>query len=148
MSFKVDRTWYSMMYGPDKGDLVRLGDTNLFVRVERNLVPIGEEGLIGAGEIFANGMVAHASRRDTSSLDICIKSVLLVDPVLGVVKGDIGIKDGRVVGVGHAGNPDIQDAVDMVIDTNTGIVPAAGLIATPGAIDTHVHLLSATILED
>jgi urease subunit alpha len=148
MSYEISRALYAGLYGPGEGDLVGLADTNLRVRVERNLVPLGEEGLIGAGRNIRDGMVARASHDRESALDVCIKSVLVIDPVLGVVKGDIGIKDGRVVGVGHAGNPDVQDGVDMVLDTNTSIVPAAGLIATPGALDCHVHLLSAALLDD
>ncbi len=148
MTFTIDRSLYAAMYGPGEGDLVRLGDTTLFARVERNLVPLGEEGLIGAGRNIRDGMVARASESKESALDVCVKSVLVIDPVLGVVKGDIGIKDGRIAGIGHAGNPDLQDGVDMVLDTGTGVVPAAGLIATPGAIDCHVHLLGATMLED
>jgi urease subunit alpha len=148
MSYDISRGLYAGLYGPAEGDLVRLADTNLRVRVERNLVPLGEEGLIGAGRNIRDGMVAKASADRESALDVCIKSVLVVDPVLGVVKGDIGIKDGRIVGVGHAGNPDVQDGVDMVLDTNTSIVPAAGLVATPGALDCHVHLLSTSILDD
>lgn len=147
MSFTLDRSLYGLLYGPGAGDLVRLGDTCLLARVEKSHVPVGEEGLIGAGRNIRDGMLARASERRESALDVCVKSVLVLDPVLGVVKGDIGIKDGRIVGVGHAGNPDVQDGVDMVLDTNTGIVPAAGLIATPGAIDTHVHLLSASIVD-
>lgn len=147
MTFELDRARSALLYGPGEGDLVRLADTNLFARVERSLVPVGEEGLIGAGRNIRDGMLAHASSARESALDVCIKSVLVVDPVLGVVKGDIGIKDGRIVGIGNAGNPDVQDGVDMVLDTNTGVVPAAGLVATPGLIDTHVHLLSAAIVD-
>ncbi|MEA2207366.1 MAG: urease subunit alpha [Blastocatellia bacterium] len=148
MSYEIPHALYTGLYGPGEGDLVALADTNLRVRVERNLVPLGEEGLIGAGRNIRDGMVARASHDRESALDACIKSVLVIDPVLGVVKGDIGIKDGRIVGVGHAGNPDVQDGVDMILDTNTSIVPAAGLIATPGALDCHVHLLSAALLDD
>src|SRR5690348_17862482 len=100
MTFTLDRELYASMYGPGEGDLVRLGDTNLTARVERSLVPVGEEGLIGAGRNIRDGMVARASTRRESALDVCLKSVLVLDPVLGVVKGDVGIKDGRVVGVG------------------------------------------------
>jgi urease subunit alpha len=91
MSYDISRTLYAGLYGPGEGDLVSLGDTNLRVRVERNLVPLGEEGLIGAGRNIRDGMVAQASRDRESVLDVCIKSVLVIDPVLGVVKGDIGI---------------------------------------------------------
>lgn len=145
MTFSISRELYAGLYGPGEGDLVRLGDTNLFARVERNLVPLGEEGMIGAGRNIRDGMLARPSQTRESALDVCVKSALVIDPVLGVVKADVGIKDGKVAGVGHAGNPDVQDGVDMELDTNTGVVPANGLIATPGAIDCHVHILSETI---
>ncbi len=147
MTFTLSRQLYAALYGPGQGDLVRLGDTNLFARVERNLVPVGEEGMIGAGRNIRDGMLARPTESRESALDVCVKSALVLDPVLGVVKADIGIKDGRIAGVGHAGNPDIQDGVDMLLDTNTGIIPANGLIATPGAIDCHVHILSETIFD-
>ena len=111
-------------------------------------MPVGEEGLIGAGRNIRDGMLAHPSGSGDSTLDFCITGALVIDPVLGVVKADIGIKDGKIAGVGNAGNPDIQDGVDMVIDTTTGIIPAGGLIATPGAIDCHVHLLAPEMLHD
>jgi urease subunit alpha len=148
VSFEIDRSLYAAMYGPGEGDLVRLGDTNLLARVERSLIPLGEEGLIGAGRNIRDGMVARSSEQRESTLDLVVKGALVLDPVLGVVKADIGVKDGRIAGVGHAGNPDIQDGVDMVMDTGTGTVQAAGLIATAGAIDCHVHLLGSTMFED
>ena len=148
MTFSLDSSIYGALFGPAEGDLVRLGDTNLFACVERNLVPVGEEGLIGAGRNIRDGMLAHPSGSGESTLDFCITGALVIDPVLGVLKADIGIKDGEIVGVGNAGNPDVQDGVDMVIDTTTGIIPAGGLIATPGAIDCHVHLLAPEMLHD
>jgi urease subunit alpha len=147
VSFSLDRSLYAGLYGPGEGDLIRLGDTSLWARVERSAVPVGEEGLIGAGRNIRDGMLARASTSRESALDVCIKSAVILDPVLGVLKGDIGIKDGRIVGLGHAGNPDVQDQVDMPLDTNTGILPAAGLIATPGAIDCHVHLITAALAD-
>jgi urease subunit alpha len=148
VTFRIDPALYAAMYGPAEGDLVRLGDTNLFARCERSLVPVGEEGLIGAGRNIRDGMLARPSASRESSLDVAITGAFVLDPVLGAIKADIGIKDGKIAGVGHAGNPDVQDGVDMVIDTSTGIVPAGGLIATPGAIDCHVHILGAEMLRD
>ena len=148
MTFRLDPDLYAAMYGPAEGDLVRLGDTNLFARCERNLVPIGEEALIGAGRNIRDGMLAQPGSSKESSLDVCITSAFVLDPVLGAVKGDIGIKDGKIVGIGNAGNPDVMDGVDMTIDTTTGVVPAYGLIATPGAIDCHVHILGAEMMAD
>ena len=148
MTFTIDRSLYAALYGPGEGDLVRLGDTNLFARVERSLIPVGEEGLIGAGRNIRDGQVAQASEQRESALDSVVKNALILDPVLGVLKADIGIKEGKIVGIGHAGNPDVQDGVDMVMDTSTGVYIGHGLVATPGAIDCHVHLLAPTMLED
>lgn len=148
MSNSLSRARRAALYGPSADDRIRLGDTDLWLRVERDLIPAGEQGLIGAGRNIRDGMVAQASRTREPALDLCIKCAVVLDPVLGAVKADIGIKDGRVVGIGHAGNPDVQDGVTMVLDTNTGIIPAAGLIATPGAIDCHVHFTSTSVLDE
>ncbi len=148
MTFELDRALSALMVGPGVGDLVRLGDTNLFARVERSLVPSGEEGLIGAGRNIRDGQLARPSDSREPTLDFVVTNALVLDPVLGVVKADIGIRDGRIVGVGHAGNPDIQDDVDMVIGTDTGVFVGQGLIATPGAIDCHVHFLAPAMLDD
>jgi urease subunit alpha len=148
VTFELDRSLYASLYGPAEGDLVRLGDTNLLARVERSLIPPGEEALVGAGRNIRDGQVSRASEQRESTLDYVLTNVLVIDPVLGILKADIGIKDGRIAGVGHAGNPDFQDQVDMVVDTGTGTLIGSGLIATPGAIDCHVHLLAATIMED
>ncbi len=148
MTFEVDRALSAGMVGPGEGDLVRLGDTTLFARVERSLIPPGEEGLIGAGRNIRDGQVARPSHEREPSLDAVVVNALVLDPVLGVVKADIGIKDGRIAGVGHAGNPDVQDGVDMVLGADASVFVAQGLIATPGAIDCHVHFLAPTMLED
>jgi urease subunit alpha len=148
VTFELDRSLYALMYGPGEGDLVRLGDTNLFARVERSLIPVGEEGLIGAGRNIRDGQVARPSESREPTLDFVLVNALVIDPVLGVLKADIGIANGKIAGVGHAGNPDVQDGVDMVIGTDTGVLIGHGLIATPGAIDCHVHLLAPTMLED
>jgi urease subunit alpha len=149
MSFAgLDRARRRRLYGPQEGDLVRLGDTDLHARVERSALPLGEEGIAGAGRNIRDGMVARPARGRESALDVCLPSVLVIDPVLGVLRADIGIKDGRIVGVGHAGNPDVQDGIDMVMDTNTSVFPSYGLIATAGAIDSHVHLLAADLLPE
>ncbi len=145
---RLDRGARRALYGPQEGDLVRLGDTCLFARVDASALPPGEEGIVGAGRNIRDGMLVRPSGTRESALDVCIPSVLVMDPMLGVLRADIGIKDGRIVGVGQAGNPDMQDGVDMVLDTNTSIIPGAGLIATAGAIDSHVHLLAADLLAE
>lgn len=148
MSFELDRRLGGLLYGPGLGDRVRLGDTSLLARVERSLVPVGEEGLIGAGRNIRDGQLARPSRSRDPELDFVIVNALVVDPVLGIVKADIGISGGRIAGIGHAGNPDLQDDVTMRLGTDVPVITGQGLIATPGAIDCHVHFLGPTMLDD
>jgi urease subunit alpha len=140
MTAVVPRATYNTLYGPAKGDFVALGDTGLTIQVERSEILPGEEVLIGAGRNLRDGLAICPRASRDSALDMVIVSALVLDPVLGIVKADIGIKEDRIVGIGQAGNPDTQFGVDMVVDSQTQVLPGAGLIATPGAIDTHVHL--------
>src|SRR5690349_8385748 len=134
------------VYGPRKGDRVRLGDSGLVVEVEHDSQKAGEEFLAGFGKTARDGLhLKAASIRDTC--DLVISNVLILDPVLGVRTASIGVREGRVHAVGRAGNPDTLDGVDVVVGTGTTIVSGEGLIATAGAIDTHVHLLSPRIME-
>src|SRR5690606_8540797 len=106
----------------------------------------GDETLVGWGKSIRDGMMASSRVPRESALDIIVTNVVIIDPVLGIIKGNIGIKDGLIVGIGNAGNPDIKDNVDLLIDTTTGILPGEGLIATPGGIDTHVHISTPKLL--
>lgn len=142
---ELDRQLYASLYGPTTGDRVRLGDTNLEVEVESDDTSYGDEILGGCAKTFRDGMLAN-SRTGGDTLDMLISNVVLIDPVLGVRKTNIGVKDGRVVGVGRAGNPDVVDDVELVLGSHTALVPGEGLIATPGAIDSHVHLSSPGIM--
>ena len=128
------------MYGPTAGDRVRLGDTHLFALIERDYTDYGNEILGGWGKNLRTGMMySHRPARD-SELDNVISNAIIMDPVMGIFKGSIGTKDGTIVGVGRAGNPDIMDDVDLVIGPNTVVYRGDGLIATPGGVDSHVHL--------
>ncbi len=131
-------------YGPTTGDEVRLGDTDLWIRVGEDRQAPGDEPIWG----YAKTMRPHAAqgRATASELDVVVAGALVVDPVIGVVKADIGIKDGRIVGVGRAGNPGISDGIELPIGPHTQPVMGYGLIATPGAIDSHVHLISPELL--
>ena len=140
MPFEIDRQKYGSMYGPTAGDRVRFGDTDLFALIERDYTDYGNEILGGWGKNLRTGMMySHRPARD-SELDNVISNAIVVDPVMGIFKGSIGIKDGTIVGVGRAGNPDIMDDVDLVIGPNTVVYRGDGLIATPGGVDSHVHL--------
>jgi urease subunit alpha len=141
----VSRQQYASLYGPTAGDRFRLADTALIGRVERSLLLPGEEAIYGGGKSLRDGMGQMPGRRNADGvLDLVITSVIVMDPVLGIAKADIGIKEGRIVGVGQAGNPYVQDGVnpDLIVGAGTEVISGEGLIATPGAIDTHVHFLT------
>ena len=151
MSFKVDRIKYANIYGPTVGDKVRLGDTELFIQIEKdyNSDTYGEESTFGGGKTVRDGMAQSSTKtRDENVLDFVILNVIVVDH-WGVVKGDVGIKDGKIVGVGKAGNPDTTDGVteNMVIGASTEVHSGAGLILTAGGIDTHIHFISPQQVE-
>ncbi|WP_405497732.1 urease subunit alpha [Streptomyces sp. NBC_00096] len=134
------------VHGPRAGDRVRLGDSGLIVRVESDAQRPGDEFLAGFGKTARDGLhLKAAAVRDTC--DVVISNVLVIDAVLGVRKVSIGIREGRIHAIGRAGNPDTLDGVDVVVGTGTSIVSGEGMIATAGAVDTHVHLLSPRIME-
>ena len=144
---EIGRQQYAALYGPTTGDRVRLADTGLEVEVESDDTSYGDEILGGCGKTMRDGMLATSRPAGDSRLDMLISNVVVIDPVLGVRKTNIGIKDGIIVGVGRAGNPDVVDDVELVIDSHTALVPGEGLIATPGIIDSHVHLSSPALLD-
>ncbi|HEY2691993.1 MAG TPA: urease subunit alpha [Streptosporangiaceae bacterium] len=143
----ITRREYAGLYGPTAGDRVRLGDTGLEVEVVSDDVSYGDEILGGCGKTMRDGMLATSRPAPDSCLDMLVSNVLLIDPVLGIRKTSIGIKDGIIVGVGRAGNPDVVDDVELVLDSHTALVPGEGLIATPGTVDSHVHLSSPALLD-
>ncbi|MFC8969803.1 urease subunit alpha [Streptomyces sp. NPDC057094] len=137
---------YAATHGPRAGDRVRLGDSGLTVRVESDSQLPGDEFLAGFGKTARDGLhLKAAAVRDTC--DVVISNVVVIDAVQGIRKVSIGIREGRICSIGRAGNPDTLDGVDVVVGTGTSIVSGEGLIATAGAVDTHVHLLSPRIME-
>ncbi|MHA6622601.1 urease subunit alpha [Pseudonocardia sp. DLS-67] len=141
----VPRQQYAALYGPTAGDRFRLADTALVAEVERSLVTPGEEAVYGGGKTLRDGMGQVPGLRNADgALDLVITSVVVMDPVLGILKADIGIKEGRIAGIGQAGNPYLQDGVDpgMVVGPGTEVISGEGLVATAGAVDTHVHFLT------
>ena len=146
----MSRKDYATMYGPTTGDAVRLGDTSLLAEIELDHAVPGDECLHGGGKTLRDGMGLTAGYDSSSgALDMLVCNVVVMDPVLGVVKGDIGIKNGLVAGIGKAGNPAVMDGVDtsLVCGASTTVRDAEGLIATPGGIDVHVHFDSAQLCE-
>jgi len=142
----LSREQYASMYGPTTGDRVRLGDTDLWVQVEADDTEPGEELLGGCGKTARDGLLVAGRAPGDSALDMVVLGVLVIDPVLGVRKTNIGIKDGRIVGVGRAGNPDTTDGVELVVDSHTAMITGEGMIATPGVVDSHVHLSSPEVV--
>lgn len=143
MSHPISRARYASMYGPTTGDKIRLADTDLIIEIEKDFAVYGEEAKFGGGKTIRDGMAQSArATRDENVLDFVITSVIIINHG-GIIKGDIGIKDGRIVGIGKAGNPDTMDGVDprLVIGASTEVHGGAGLIATAGGIDSHIHFI-------
>jgi urease subunit alpha len=146
MPRSIPRDEHALRHGPTTGDRVRLGDTDLWIRIEDDLTEPADQALWGYAKNLRSRMTQHDRARADSELDAVIGSAIVVDPLLGVVKADLGIKDGRIAGIGRAGNPDITDGVDLTIGPGTWPIPCHGLIATPGGVDSHVHLLSPRLV--
>jgi urease subunit alpha len=142
----MDRADYAAVYGPSTGDRIRLGDTGLVLEVTRDDNAPGEELLIGFGKTARDGIGMQAATT-ADTMDLIVSNVVLLDPEVGIRKTTIGIRGGRVAAIGRAGNPHLLDGVDVPVGVGTAIVNGEGLIATPGGIDTHVHLLSPRVVE-
>jgi urease subunit alpha len=139
---------YASLYGPTAGDRLRLADTELIAEVETDHVEHGDETVFGGGKTMRDGMgLKPGFTAEEGALDWVLTNVVIIDPVLGIEKADIGIKDGYIAGVGNAGNPETMNSVneDLIISANTEVISAEGMIATPGAIDVHVHFNSAQL---
>ncbi|AKF45684.1 urease subunit alpha [Pseudomonas syringae] len=146
----MTRKEYAAMYGPTTGDAVRLGDTSLLAEVEFDHSVPGDECLHGGGKTLRDGMGLMPGHDSADgALDMLICNALIIDPVIGIVKGDIGIKDGKIVAIGKAGNPQIMDGVhpQLICGVATTVRDAEGLIVTPGGIDVHVHFDSAQLCD-
>ena len=146
---KIDRQKYASMYGPTVGDKIRLADTELFAEIERDFTVYGEENKFGGGKTLRDGMAQSATHlRDEGVLDLVITNATIID-YWGIVKADIGIKDGKIAGIGKAGNPNTMDGVTsgMVIGASTEALGGEGHIFTAGAIDTHIHYICPQQIE-
>ena len=142
---EISRKAYCDMYGPTVGDRVRLGDTSLIAEVEKDLTVHGDEAKFGGGKSLREGMGQSCKATDKECLDTVITNALIIDST-GIIKADVGIKDGRIAGIGKAGNPDIMNGVDknMIIGASTEAIAGEGLILTAGGLDTHIHFISPT----
>ncbi len=142
MTSSIPRRRYASLYGPTVGDRIRLADTNLIMKIEKDLVRYGDEAVFGGGKSIRDGMGQSSGVSDTDALDLVITNTIVLDPILGIVKADIGVKNGRIVGVGNAGNPDTMNDIDMTIGSTTEVIAGEHTICTPGTIDSHVHYIS------
>ena len=143
---KIGRQAYAEMFGPTTGDLVRLADTELFIEIERDFTIYGEEVKFGGGKVIRDGM-GQSQRASKESVDTVITNAVIVDHG-GIIKADIGIKEGRIAGIGKAGNPDIQPGVTIVIGPGTEVIAGEGKIVTAGGIDTHIHFICPQQIDD
>jgi urease subunit alpha len=141
---KIPRKQYVDLYGPTKGDRIRLGDTDLIIEIENDLTVYGDELVFGGGKSVRDGMGQASGVSSTRSLDLVITNAILLDPLLGFIKADIGIKNGLIAGIGKAGNPNIMDGVsnNMIVSAGTEVISGEHTICTPGTIDTHIHFIS------
>ncbi|MEM9804193.1 MAG: urease subunit alpha [Cyanobacteria bacterium P01_D01_bin.56] len=146
MSYRMDRRAYAETYGPTVGDRVRLADTALIIEVERDFTTYGDEVKFGGGKVIRDGMGQSPISRADGAVDTVITNALILD-WWGIVKADIGIKDGRIAKIGKAGNPYIQDNVDIIIGPATEAVAGEGMIVTAGGIDSHIHFICPQQIE-
>jgi len=143
----LPRSDYAAMYGPTTGDKVRLADTELFIEVERDLTTYGEEVKFGGGKVIRDGMGQSQASRAEGAVDTVITNALIVDHS-GIVKADVGLKDGRIVKIGKAGNPDTQPNVDIIIGPGTEAIAGEGKILTAGGFDSHIHFICPQQIEE
>ncbi len=147
MAVKIDRAAYASMYGPTTGDRVRLADTGLIIEVEKDLTTYGEEVKFGGGKVIRDGMGQSQAARSQGAVDTVITNALIVD-TWGIVKADVGLKDGRIAAIGKAGNPDVQPNVDIIVGPGTEAIAGEGRILTAGGIDAHIHWICPQQMED
>ena len=147
MPARISRQAYAAMYGPTLGDRVRLADTELFIQVEKDFTTYGEEVKFGGGKVIRDGMGQSQVTRDEGAVDTVITNALILDH-WGVVKADVGLKGGRIAGIGKAGNPDTQPGVDIVVGPTTEAIAGEGKILTAGAFDAHIHFICPQQVEE
>ena len=140
MATTISRRAYAGMFGPTVGDRIRLADTSLYIRIEQDRTIYGEEVKFGGGKVIRDGMGQSQASRAEGTVDTVITNAVILDH-WGVIKADIGLRDGRIVSIGKAGNPDVQPGVDIVIGPGTEVIAAEGKIVTAGGIDAHIHFI-------
>ena len=147
MAYEIERSAYADKFGPTTGDKVRLADTDLIIEVEDDRTVYGEEFKFGGGKVIRDGMGQSQVTRAGGAVDTVITNALIVDHT-GIYKADIGLKDGRIAGIGKAGNPDIQPGVDIIVGPGTEAIAAEGKIVTAGGLDVHIHFICPQQIDD
>ncbi|ACM27411.1 urease subunit alpha [Agrobacterium rhizogenes] len=147
MSYKISRAAYANMFGPTTGDKVRLADTELFIEVEKDFTTYGEEVKFGGGKVIRDGMGQSQVTRANGAVDTVITNALIVD-TWGIVKADVGLKNGRIAAIGKAGNPDTQPGITIIIGPSTEIIAGEGKILTAGGMDAHIHFICPQQIEE
>jgi len=147
MAYEIERSAYADMFGPTTGDKVRLADTDLIIEVEDDRTIYGEEVKFGGGKVIRDGMGQSQVTRAGGAVDTVITNALILDHT-GIYKADIGLKDGRIAGIGKAGNPDIQPGVDIIVGPGTEAIAAEGKIVTAGGLDVHIHFICPQQIDD
>jgi len=147
MAYEIERPAYAAMFGPTTGDKVRLADTDLIIEVEDDKTTYGEEVKFGGGKVIRDGMGQAQTSRAQGAVDTVITNALILDH-WGIVKADIGLKDGRIVAIGKAGNPDVQPDVDIIVGPGTEAIAGEGRIVTAGGIDAHIHWICPQQIDD
>ena len=147
MAYEIEGSAYAAMFGPTTGDKIRLADTDLFIEVEDDLANYGEEVKFGGGKVIRDGMGQSQISRKNGAVDTVITNALIVD-YTGIIKADVGLRDGRISAIGKAGNPDIQSNIDIIIGPGTEAIAGEGRILTAGGIDAHIHWISPQQIDD
>ena len=147
MPAKISRAAYADMFGPTVGDKVRLADTDLIVEVEKDFTIYGEEVKFGGGKVIRDGMGQSQATRAEGAVDTVITNALIIDHT-GIVKADVGLRDGRIAGIGKAGNPDVQPGVTIIVGPGTEVIAGEGKILTAGGIDSHIHFICPQQIEE
>jgi len=142
MALDIPRKRYASLFGPTVQDKVRLADTDLIIEIEKDLLRYGDEVVFGGGKSARDGCGQASGVPCKEALDLVITNAIVMDPILGIIKADIGIKEGKIAGVGNAGSPDIMDDIDMIIASSTEVIAGEHTICTPGTIDSHIHFVS------
>ena len=147
MPQEISRSDYAAMFGPTTGDRVRLADTDLFIEVEGDRTIYGEEVKFGGGKVIRDGMGQSQATRGEGAVDTVITNALILDH-WGIVKADIGVRDGLIAAIGKAGNPNVQPGVDIVIGPGTEVIAGEGRIVTAGGVDSHIHFISPQQIDE